>query len=88
MRILEIGVLRGASLRLWKSYFHHSNTSLIGVDIAPECARFDAPSDGIHVRIGSQADSEFLARVVDEFGPFDLIIDDGSHHSTSAAPAH
>lgn len=82
MRILEIGVLQGASLRLWKSYFHHSNTSLVGVDIAPECSRFDAPSDGIHVRIGSQADSEFLARVVDEFGPFDLIIDDGSHHST------
>ena len=82
MRILEIGVFRGASLRLWKSYFHHSNTSVVGVDIHPECARFDAPSDGIHVRIGSQADSDFLARVVDEFGPFDLIIDDGSHHSS------
>jgi hypothetical protein len=34
------------------------------------------------VRIGSQADPEFLRRVVREFGPFDLIIDDGSHHSS------
>jgi hypothetical protein len=81
MRVLEIGVFAGASLRLWKSYFQHPQTSVVGVDIEPVCARFDAPSDGIHVRIGSQADNEFLARVVAEFGPFDLIIDDGSHHS-------
>ena len=81
MRVLEIGVFHGTSLRLWKSYFQHPQTSLVGVDIEPTCARFDAPSDGIHVRIGSQADNEFLARVVAEFGPFDLIIDDGSHHS-------
>jgi hypothetical protein len=82
MRILEIGVYRGASLRLWKNYFQHAKTCLVGVDIDPACASYDAPSDGIHVRLGSQADSEFLAKVVDEFGPFDLIIDDGSHHST------
>jgi SAM-dependent methyltransferase len=82
MRILEIGVLNGASLRLWKKYFQHPDTSMVGIDIDPMCARYDAPADGIHVRIGSQADSEFLTRVVDEFGPFDLIIDDGSHHST------
>jgi len=82
MRILEIGVLHGASLRLWKDYFQHADTCLVGVDIDPACAIYDAPSQGIHVRIGSQADSEFLATVVREFGPFDLIIDDGSHHST------
>ena len=82
MRILEIGVLRGASLRLWKTYFQHAETCVVGVDIDPECASYDAPTDGIHVRIGSQADGEFLTKVVDEFGPFDLIIDDGSHHST------
>ena len=82
MRILEIGVLQGASLRLWKSYFQHAKTSVVGVDINPACARFDAPAKGIHVRIGSQADRTFLAGVVEEFGPFDLIIDDGSHHSS------
>jgi hypothetical protein len=82
MRVLEIGVFQGASLRLWKSYFRHAKTCLVGVDIDPACARYDAPSEEIHIRIGSQADREFLARVVKEFGPFDLIIDDGSHHST------
>jgi hypothetical protein len=82
MRILEIGVFQGASLRLWKSYFQHAQTSLVGIDIEPSCAKFDAPSESIHVRIGSQADGEFLAKVVAEFGPFDLIIDDGSHFSS------
>jgi SAM-dependent methyltransferase len=82
MRVLEIGVLKGGSLRLWQKYFHHPETVVVGIDIDPECARLDAPAEHRHVRIGSQADPEFLRRVVSEFGPFDLIIDDGSHHST------
>jgi SAM-dependent methyltransferase len=82
MRILEIGVLGGSSLRLWKRYFTHPETVIVGIDIDPECIQFDAPADGIRVRIGSQADGTFLKGVVEEFGPFDLIIDDGSHHSS------
>ena len=82
MRILEIGVLLGSSLRLWKQYFANPETLIVGIDIRPECVEFDAPADGIRVRIGSQADAEFLKSVVMEFGPFDLIIDDGSHHSS------
>jgi hypothetical protein len=81
LRILEIGVYLGASLALWRKYFDHPQTTLVGIDILPECAKFDRPAEGTHVRIGSQADSEFLKQVVREFGPFDLIIDDGSHHS-------
>ena len=41
----------------------------------------------IEVRRGSQEDAEFLNRVCDELGPFDVIIDDGSHmpqHVTSS----
>jgi hypothetical protein len=82
MRILEIGVLEGSSLRLWKRYFTHPDTIIVGIDIQPGCIQFDAPADGIRVRIGSQADGAFLKRVVQEFGPFDLIIDDGSHQSS------
>jgi hypothetical protein len=44
--------------------------------------QFDAPGEGIRVRIGSQTDAAFLKGVVEEFGPFDLIVDDGSHHSS------
>ena len=31
------------------------------------------------MRIGSQGDPDFLAAVNKEFGPFDIILDDGSH---------
>ena len=82
MRVLEIGVFQGTSLQLWRKYFHHPETVVVGIDIDPDCAQFDAPAEQRHVRIGSQADPDFLRRVVSEFGPFDLIIDDGSHHSS------
>jgi SAM-dependent methyltransferase len=82
LRILEIGLWQGASLKLWRQYFEHPGTIIVGVDILPQCMRFDAPATGVHVRIGSQADPVFLKRVVEEFGPFDLIMDDGSHHSS------
>jgi len=82
LRILEIGIWQGASIKLWKEYFEHPKTMIVGVDVLPECRRFDAPEAGVHVRIGSQADPVFLKQVVDEFGPFDLVIDDGSHHSS------
>ena len=44
--------------------------------IAPSSTGRD---ENIRVRIGSQADPAFLAKVVQELGPFDIIIDDGSH---------
>lgn len=81
VRLLEIGVYQGASLDLWKKYFAHPETVIVGIDIEPSCARFDSPDEGKRVRIGSQADSSFLHAVVQEFGPFDLIIDDGSHRT-------
>jgi hypothetical protein len=82
MRILEIGVLNGAGLRLWRRYFSHPDTVVVGIDILAGCVQFESPNEGIHVRIGSQADPEFLRKLVGEFGPFDLIIDDGSHRSS------
>ena len=76
-RVLEIGVYKGASLELWRRYF---GSRIVGIDIDPDCARFD--SEETPVRIGSQSDPVFLQSVVDEFGPFDLIIDDGGHFSS------
>lgn len=81
IRMLEIGVFRGGSLQMWKQYLHPDST-IVGIDINPDCAKFDDPPRNIHVRIGSQDDTKFLQTVVDEFGPFDIIIDDGSHLSS------
>jgi len=74
--MLEIGVSQGGSLEMWRDYFGPRAT-IFGIDINPDCAeRFDPPNQ---VRVGSQADPAFLRRVVDEMGPPDIILDDGSH---------
>lgn len=78
IKVMEIGVHRGASLKLWREYFH-ADTQIVGVDIDPRCRECEDAGRSVHVRIGSQADQPFLQTVVEEFGPFDLIIDDGSH---------
>lgn len=78
INILEIGVYKGASLELWRRFFH-SESVIVGVDIDASCKRFHDPENNIHVRIGSQADAGFLSSLGREFGPFDLVIDDGSH---------
>ena len=76
VKILEIGVNKGGSLDLWRSYFGPSAT-IVGIDIDPECANNVTPPN--LVRIGSQDDPAFLTSVIDEMGPPDIILDDGSH---------
>jgi len=77
IKILEIGILNGGSLQMWKKYFHPDST-LVGIDIDSRCKQHEEPD--INVRIGDQSNPKFLQELVDEFGKFDLVIDDGSHH--------
>lgn len=78
LKMLEIGIDQGGSLEMWREYFGPDAT-IFGIDINPECAkRVNAPNQ---VRIGSQADPEFLRSVLDEIGTPDVILDDGSHVS-------
>jgi hypothetical protein len=76
VRMLEIGVFKGGSLALWRKYFG-PEAVIFGIDINPDCAAFDGESGSI--RIGSQADPEFLRKVVAEMGGLDIVLDDGSH---------
>tara|TARA_R110000824_G_scaffold264345_1_gene453168 strand:+ start:343 stop:1125 length:783 start_codon:yes stop_codon:yes gene_type:complete len=80
MNILEIGVRsnRGhgpSSLLMWKEYF--PNSQIYGLDINPNCAGYD--EERLKIIIGDQADKRCLDDLVAEHGPFDIIIDDGSH---------
>ncbi|MGB3165822.1 MAG: class I SAM-dependent methyltransferase [Alteraurantiacibacter sp.] len=76
LRMLEIGVFGGGSLKLWRDYFG-PDAVLFGADINPQCAAHD----GAHgqVRIGDQSDPAFLRGVVEEMGGVDIVLDDGSH---------
>lgn len=74
--VLEIGVGQGGSLQLWKKYFGPL-AQIIGIDINERCREFE--EEQIRVRIGDQSDEKFLASVLNEIGPPDIVIDDGSH---------
>ncbi|WP_370401673.1 class I SAM-dependent methyltransferase [Sulfitobacter sp. JB4-11] len=73
---LEIGVFKGGSIPMWKDHFAEGST-LTFIDIDPACKEFEI--EGTNVRIGNQADPDFLAALIEEFGSFDVILDDGSH---------
>ncbi len=73
---LEIGVFRGGSLPMWQGYFPEDST-LTFIDINDECKEHEIP--GTNVEIGDQSDPEFLQMLGEKYGPFDVILDDGSH---------
>jgi hypothetical protein len=74
--LFEIGIGEGGSLQQWRRYLGPF-AIIVGMDVYPRCKQVE--EDQVHVRIGSQADAGFLAGVVAEFGPPDIVIDDGSH---------
>lgn len=81
LKVLEIGVggledprAGGESLRMWKAYFRRA--SIVGIDIYDKSFHDESRITTI---VGSQADPAFLRQVHEQHGPFDIIIDDGSH---------
>ena len=76
VKMLEIGVFKGGSLEMWRTYLG-AQATIFGIDINPDCAEYVDPPN--QVRIGSQADPKFLRGVIDEMGAPDIILDDGSH---------
>lgn len=86
LRILEIGLCRGRvegwrqddvpSLRMWERYF--PNASVIGADIEDFS---DFNGGRVETRRVDQGDPDALRRLAEEDGPFDIVIDDGSHAS-------
>ena len=74
LKILEIGVQFGCSMKAWKEYF--KNSTIYGIDIG-DCAYLT--EDRVVILKGNQSDIEFLNEVNSKYGPFDIIIDDGSH---------
>ena len=75
--LLEIGVLRGGSLLLWRDYFPLG--TIVGID--QKCPQDLKRIDRIHLHEGSQADLPFLSRIANDVAAdgFDVIIDDASH---------
>lgn len=81
VRVLEIGIggytdpdSGGESLKLWRRWFPRG--LVVGMDVYPKHGL-----DALRIRTvqGDQSDPDTLAEVARRYGPFDVIIDDGSH---------
>lgn len=92
IRLLEIGVEHGRSLRVWQEYFESaSHVFGIGYGNFQELTKQDCSSaastrvagsarDRCTIYKGDQSDVQFLENfAVDSGGAFDVLIDDGSH---------
>lgn len=83
VRVLEIGVggyadpdSGGASLRMWARYFRRG--LVYGLDVHDKRGLC---SPRVLTLRGDQGDPDLLAAIGREHGPFDIVIDDGSHRS-------
>ena len=82
LKLLEIGIggnsefVGGASLLMWKDYFPKSE--IFGLDIVDKSS---LNQSRIKIFQGDQNDPAFLNDLGSRWGPFDIIIDDGSHVS-------
>lgn len=73
-KILEIGVLEGASIRMWKEWFPEAE--IHGLDLFTNAI---PEIESVVLHQGNQCDYVLLDKLRNE--NFDIIIDDGSHNS-------
>jgi len=73
---VEIGVLSGGSLFMWKDYFG-KDARIIGVELNPEAKKFE--KEGFEIYIGNQSDENFWKGFFDKVGEVDIVLDDGGH---------
>jgi demethylmacrocin O-methyltransferase len=81
LNVLEVGVggfkhreWGGQSLRLWKAYFRKGR--IVGIDIYDKTHFREKRID---IRQCDQTDADALRRLSEEYGGFDIVVDDGSH---------
>jgi 23S rRNA U2552 (ribose-2'-O)-methylase RlmE/FtsJ len=73
---VEVGILNGGSLEIWRNFFGNK-ARIIGVDLNPECKKFE--KNGIEIYIGDQSDKKFWHDFFKKIGKVDIVLDDGGH---------
>lgn len=76
INVLEIGVLHGGSLQMWKEYFG-PRAKIFAIDINPVAKKFE--EENVRIFIGSQSDRAFLQEIKRQMPPVDILLDDGGH---------
>jgi len=78
LRILEIGVFKGESQKAMREVFKNAKC-IVGIDYNNDCKQYEDANANIFVEIGNATDVAFLKTIVEKYGNFDIILDDGSH---------
>ena len=73
---VEIGVLHGGSLLMWRRYLG-PKARIIGIDLDPKAKELE--KDGFEIFIGSQSDISFWEKFYAQVGKIDVLLDDGGH---------
>lgn len=77
IRMIEIGVHKGLSMRMWEQYF--SIATIVGLDWSEKPADFPK-ADRLKFVCGDQGDPVTLGRALESAGgPPDVVLDDASH---------
>ena len=74
--VLEIGVAQGQSIKMWTDYF--TNATIHGADIDKTSIICESYSSRVKFHLLDQRDEAQLKNL-EQFSPFDFIIDDGNH---------
>lgn len=77
LNLLEIGLANGHSIQMWAKYF--TNAKLVSIDHDIKHYNYSLNNDRITIIKGDQTDKKLLEDISGKHGPFDIIIDDGSH---------
>ena len=76
VRLLEIGIFKGDSIRMWREYFTNPKASITGVDIRlPEDLPAGPHPNNVHIL----EDDAYSLEFVQQLPQYDIIIDDGPH---------
>lgn len=81
VKLLEIGVQNGGSLEIWSQYFENA-TAIVGCDIDAKCGYLAFEDPRISVLVGDINNSETIQALESISPTFDIVLDDGSHHSS------
>ena len=73
---VEVGVLHGGSLFMWREYFG-DQARIIGVDLNPNAKQLE--KHGFEIFIGSQSSNVLWENFYSKIGKVDILIDDGGH---------
>jgi len=79
IKLLEFGILKGASVRVWHEAF--KKAQIYGADKNETIwQKYTGGLDRFTALVGNQRDPHFIERRVKTCGKFDIIIDDASHN--------